>query len=81
MPLILARGTDKFRPDVALRAPDGRFRILFVGNLGFAPNSEGLRGFIEGAWPRIVLSTPSARLVIVGLHPPQWLRALALLAQ
>jgi len=65
------------RQRLAPRPPDGEFRVLFVGNLGFAPNSDGLGRFIDEAWPRVVRSTPSARLVIVGLHPPAWLHALA----
>lgn len=51
------------------RTPDGRFDILFTGNLGFAPNIDGLRLFVAEAWPRLVAEVPGARLVVVGLNP------------
>jgi len=51
------------------RIQDGRFRILFTGNLGFAPNIEGLRLFIEQAWPVVVDAVPQAELAVVGLNP------------
>ena len=51
------------------RAPDGEFRVLFAGNLGFWPNSDGLRIFVEQAWPALLRTVPRASLTIVGMHP------------
>jgi succinoglycan biosynthesis protein ExoO len=39
--------------------------ILFVGS-NTAPNVDGLRWFIEGAWPCIRATRPSARLIVAG---------------
>lgn len=52
------------------RAADGNFQVLFVGNLNFVPNSDGLRIFVEQAWPALLRSVPHARLTIVGMRPP-----------
>jgi glycosyltransferase involved in cell wall biosynthesis len=59
------------------RAPDGTFRILFVGNLGNAPNSEGLQRFVEQGWARLAAAVPSARLTLVGLNPFEAIQRLA----
>lgn len=45
------------------------FRLLFVGNLSFPPNVEGLRLFVAQAWPAIRRTVPEARLTVVGLNP------------
>ena len=59
--------TRKFLPP---RATDGYFRVLFAGNLSFSPNSDGLRIFVEQAWPALLRVVPEARLTIVGMRPP-----------
>ena len=59
------------RPHLPPRVPDGAFRVLFVGNLSFPPNSDGLRFFIEQAWPALARAVPHAHLTIVGLRPPE----------
>lgn len=51
-------------------------RILFIGNLRFAPNSQGLGRFLAEAWPRIRAGCPGAELTIVGFSPPPELEAL-----
>jgi glycosyltransferase involved in cell wall biosynthesis len=51
------------------RPADGRFKILFAGNLRFYPNVDGLRQFIEDAWPALLAAVPGAQLVIVGMNP------------
>lgn len=65
------------RPLLPPRAPDGKFRILFIGNLGFAANSEGLTRFIDDAWPRLLQLCPQAELTIVGINPDARIAALA----
>jgi glycosyltransferase involved in cell wall biosynthesis len=37
----------------SLRRPPGRGRLLFVGNLGYAPNAAGLRWFVDLVLPRL----------------------------
>ena len=49
-------------------------RILFVGNLSFAPNVDGLVRFLDLVWPRIVVAAPSATLVVVGMRPGDQLK-------
>lgn len=48
------------------REPAAPPRIGFVGNPGFGPNGEGIRWFIEHAWPIILERLPLARLRLVG---------------
>ena len=47
----------------------GRFRCLFVGNLGFTPNVEGLGMFMRVAWPAAREAIPGLTLTIVGFNP------------
>jgi glycosyltransferase involved in cell wall biosynthesis len=57
------------RPLLPPPPPSQSSRILFVGNLSFGPNVQGLRTFIDEAWPLVQERCPSARLSIVGLDP------------
>ena len=41
-------------------------RLLYVGNLAWAPNAVGLEQFIEQVWPRLTAGYPDVRLDIVG---------------
>lgn len=41
-------------------------RLLFVGNLAYQPNKDGLDRFIKNAWPGILERRPDAVLDIVG---------------
>jgi glycosyltransferase involved in cell wall biosynthesis len=50
-------------PWSGLGRPPGRGRLLFVGNLGYAPNVEGLSWFIESVLPRLA---PEVTLDVVG---------------
>lgn len=59
------------RRRLAARQPDGRCRVLFVGNLGFAPNLRGLIAFINEGWPAVRQALPDATLTIVGMNPTQ----------
>jgi polysaccharide biosynthesis protein PslH len=53
----------------------GRGDILFVGNLTYLPNSDGLSRFIERVWPRIRAACPAARLLAIGPAPLAEVRA------
>lgn len=44
--------------------------LLFTGTLRWAPNREGLLWLLREVWPMVRDRSPSARLVIVGAHPP-----------
>jgi sugar transferase (PEP-CTERM/EpsH1 system associated) len=57
----------------ARRDPD---RILFIGNLAYAPNASGVLWFYHEVFPRILRQRPKAKFVVVGGHAPQSLRPL-----
>jgi polysaccharide biosynthesis protein PslH len=54
---------------------DGRRDVLFVGNLTYLPNSDGLTRFLEGVWPQVRAACPQARLLAIGPPPFPELRA------
>lgn len=45
-------------------------RLLFVGNMGFGPNMQGLRAFVDQAWPAIRAARPDIRMDVVGFNQP-----------
>ena len=48
-----------------------RFRVLWIGGFGWAPNVEAMQWFCERIWPRVRAgSTVPAELHIVGASPP-----------
>ena len=57
------------RPWLPPRPRDGTLRMLFVGNLSFPPNVDGLTAFVERAWPALSNALPGATLTIVGINP------------
>lgn len=48
--------------------------VLFVGDLGYEPNAQGVEWFLESVWPRVRDSLPSARLELAGRLPSQSIR-------
>lgn len=56
---------DRFAPTPAA----GGQRVLFFGSLDYMPNVDGVRWFVEGAWPLVRQSVPDAQLSIVGRRP------------
>ena len=58
--------TEYFVPD-EVKAP--RRRVVFVGSMDYAPNSEAVLAFARGAWPRIRERFVDWRLTIVGSNP------------
>lgn len=40
--------------------------VVMVANLGYAPNAEGARWFVEQVWPMVRSQRPDARLTIAG---------------
>ena len=51
-------------------------KVVFVGSMDSAANIDGVRFFIEQAWPRVLASVPQAQLQIVGRRPPASLVAI-----
>ncbi|GIW77204.1 MAG: hypothetical protein KatS3mg104_2267 [Phycisphaerae bacterium] len=50
----------------ALEADPASRRILFVGDLQFPPNREGLDRFLSRIWPEVIKQVPDATVDIVG---------------
>jgi polysaccharide biosynthesis protein PslH len=49
--------------------------LLFLGSLVWRPNLEAVRQLLDTILPIIRAAEPAARLTIVGLDPPAWLRS------
>lgn len=47
--------------------------ILFLGNLEWRPNIDGVRLLLNDVFPLVLAEVPTARLCIVGRRPPKWL--------
>lgn len=65
------------RPRLAPRSADGRFRLLFVGNLSFSANVDGLQWFMEEGWPEAVRAIPNLLLTVAGINPSPRVYALS----
>lgn len=61
--VILAPGTRT--PEAPLTSPGAPDRLLFVGSRT-APNSDGLRWFLDEVWPQVCAAAPATRLDVVG---------------
>ena len=51
--------------------------LLFVGNYEYPPNQDAVRVLVEQVLPQLRATMPEARLQLVGVNPPEWMRALA----
>lgn len=69
---VIANGTRI--PARVERAPVGR--LLFVGDLGYQPNRQGLEWFLSTIWPAVRLRVPEAGLDLVGRNE-SWIRSRA----
>ena len=56
--------------------PAGPPRLLFVGNLAYPPNVDGLRFLLEQVWPIVTRANPAIGLTVVGRGPDAALTAL-----
>ena len=72
---VLANGVEleRLRP---VSAASDRPRVVFCGVMNYAPNEQGMRWFINGAWPIIKRHRPDATLAVVGADPPRSFEAL-----
>src|SRR6202171_4949206 len=57
--------------------PPARKHLAFVGNIGFAPNTDGVIHFVRDILPRIRARIPDVHFSIVGSNPPDAIRAMA----
>jgi len=62
---------DYFHRTVCERDPH---ELLFLGSLFWRPNLDAVRLLLDRIFPAVLSQQPGARLTIVGLAPPQWLR-------
>jgi glycosyltransferase involved in cell wall biosynthesis len=56
-------GDDFFAPSTVKRSPS---LVLFVGSMGYPPNTEALKWWMSQIWPRVVERRPDARFLAVG---------------
>jgi polysaccharide biosynthesis protein PslH len=64
-PLIVPNGVDDDLFAVR-EAPGAGERVLFFGQLGYAPNTLGLLRFVREGWPRVLAGRPGAQLRVAG---------------
>ncbi len=72
-PLVVPNGVDLDRYRFRETSP-GNGVLLFVGDLSWPPNAEGLRWFAERIWPLVRRGAPRARVEVLGRRPPADLR-------
>ena len=63
-----------FKPDTSVDRIPGM--IVISGNMGYAPNIEGVKFFCNEIFPLILMKEPEAHLYIVGSRPSSSVRAL-----
>ncbi|HBI44187.1 MAG TPA: glycosyl transferase family 1 [Planctomycetales bacterium] len=70
---VVENGVDPayFRPQNTQREPA---QLLFLGSLDWRPNLDGVRLLLDRVFPAVRATVPSARLCLVGRHPPTWLK-------
>ena len=54
-----------------------RNRILFTGNMDYAPNVDGVEHFCKNIFPQVLKAIPEARFIIAGQRPVSSVLALA----
>lgn len=56
--------------------PTHPLKMCFLGSLEWEPNVQGLRWFLDAAWPLIRAAWPEAELHVAGKNPPDSLKML-----
>jgi len=64
---IVPNGVD-LEANVPARAPGSRARLVFVGQMGWFPNRDGVEWFLRDVFPRILIMRPDAEFMLVGKH-------------
>lgn len=59
--------TDYFQPDASVDRVSGM--IVITGNMGYAPNVDGVKYFCREIFPLILAQVPNAHLWLVGVRP------------
>jgi glycosyltransferase involved in cell wall biosynthesis len=74
-PEVVENGVDTtfFRPLGVEREPA---HVLFLGSLDWRPNLDAAKLLLNEVFPAVRAQEPSARLSLVGRHPPDWLERL-----
>jgi glycosyltransferase involved in cell wall biosynthesis len=62
---VIANGVDLDGNRPSPAAPD-QSRLVFVGQMGWFPNRDGVDWFLQAVFPRILAARPQARFVLVG---------------
>ena len=65
---------DRFLPQQERRDP---LTLLFTGNFAYSPNQDAARVLVERILPQVHQTLPEARLQLVGVNPPAWMRSLS----
>jgi len=68
-PVVIPNAVDLSRYDFHSPRPGGGV-ILFVGDLSWPPNAEGLRWFADRVWPLVASAAPEARVEVLGRGAP-----------
>ena len=50
--------------------------LFHIGSMNWIPNEEGIRWFLDNAWPLISEENPSLKVYLAGREMPQWLSKL-----
>ena len=66
---FLPNGVDSLRFAPTPHASSQPFRLIFTGNMSYAPNVKAITWFCEHCWPAILASIPDATLYICGSSP------------
>ncbi len=64
----------RFQPRELARDPH---TLLFVGNFDYEPNQDAVRVLVKQILPQVRSRVPAAKLQLVGVNPPDWMRTLA----
>ncbi|MEP7132350.1 MAG: glycosyltransferase [Acidobacteriota bacterium] len=68
-PVVIPNAVDLTRYEFHPARPE-KGVILFVGDLSWPPNAEGLRWFAERVWPLVRAAAPEARVEVLGRGAP-----------
>ena len=63
---IVPNGVDTDAIQPSAEAPSGSERMIFVGQMSWFPNRDGVEWFLAEILPRIVRAKPDAKFVLVG---------------
>jgi glycosyltransferase involved in cell wall biosynthesis len=70
---VVENGVELDRRPFRADPPAGE-EILFVGDLGWRPNADGIGWFAKDVWPAIASARPAARVRVIGRNAPRRLR-------